>query len=54
VRSRIDPRALRPLLEPAQQRGLDIVTFTRPPVLDGEIRGRWYEPSASAQKATVT
>jgi hypothetical protein len=37
----IDPRAVRPVLDEAQQRGLDQVTFTEPPVLRGRIEGRW-------------
>src|SRR5207244_4874308 len=39
IASTIDLRAVRPLLEANQQRALDYVTFTQPPVLDAEIRG---------------
>jgi AsmA-like C-terminal region len=53
VRSQIDPRAFRQFLPPNQQRGLDIITFTKPPVIEGEIRGRWYEPERISAKATV-
>jgi len=42
VRSRIDPRALRPLLEPASQRALGLFEFTAPPALAGEVWGRWH------------
>ncbi|HZL43855.1 MAG TPA: AsmA-like C-terminal region-containing protein [Verrucomicrobiae bacterium] len=43
VRSTIDLNALRPLFTPRQQRAFDQVTFSRPPMIDGEIWGRWYE-----------
>ncbi len=43
VHSTIDVHALRPLLGTNEQRGLDLVTFTRPPVIDGEVWGRWYD-----------
>ena len=38
--SSIDLRAFRPLLTAPQQRGLDLVEFTQPPVIDGEVWGR--------------
>ena len=53
VHSTIDVRAFRPLLETNQQRGFDLVTFTQPPVVKGEIRGRWFEHERIAGKATV-
>lgn len=42
VRSGIDPRALRPLLEPASQRALGMFEFTSPPVIAGDVWGRWH------------
>jgi hypothetical protein len=43
VDSTIDPKAVRPLLEdPEQQRVLDSLEFTEPPVIRGDIWGRWY------------
>ena len=41
VRSTVDVGALRPVLEPAERSVLDLFTFTQPPFLDAEIRGRW-------------
>ncbi len=53
IHSTMDVRAFRPLLEPNQQRGFDLISFTQPPVVDGEIRGRWYEHERLTGKATV-
>jgi hypothetical protein len=53
IRSTLDMRAFRPLLETNQQRGLDFVTFTLPPVVEGEIWGRWYEHDRIGAKGTV-
>jgi hypothetical protein len=53
IHSTIDLRALRPLLEPAQQRGLDLVGFNQPPEIEGEIWGRWYEPERIGARARV-
>ena len=38
-----DPMAIHSWLEPAQQRGLDLVEFTTPPHFDVEMWGRWHE-----------
>ena len=43
IDSTLDVRFLRPLLEPDQQQGFDLVTFTEPPMIDLEIWGRWHE-----------
>ena len=42
VHSTIDVKALRPLLEEKEQRAFDQIEFTSPPVVDGEIWGRWH------------
>jgi hypothetical protein len=42
IHSTLDLRALRPLLTTNLQRGFDLVTFTTPPVIDGEVWGRFY------------
>ena len=39
--STADPRAVRPLLTPEQQHGFDLLTLSQPPLVDGEIWGRW-------------
>jgi hypothetical protein len=41
LHSSVDVGALRPALGPAEQRVLDLFTFTQPPFLDAEIHGRW-------------
>jgi hypothetical protein len=53
IHSTIDLRALHPLLDANQQRGLDAFTFTQPPVIDAEIWGRWNDPGQAAIKARV-
>jgi hypothetical protein len=40
LHSTADPRAVRPLLTPGQQRGFDLVTLSQPPLIDGELWGR--------------
>ena len=41
VISRIDPGALRPLLDPKAQKAFDLFDFTAPPLVTGDVRGRW-------------
>jgi AsmA-like protein len=53
IRSSIDPHAIRPLFETNQQRAFDLVSFGQPPVVDGEVRGRWYEPERISATARV-
>ena len=43
IRGTFDPRALKPLLSTDELRGLDHFTFTTPPVLDGDLWGRFFE-----------
>ena len=43
IDSTVDVRALRPLLEAEEQKGLDYFTFTQPPSLEAEIRGNWHD-----------
>jgi hypothetical protein len=51
--STINVRVLRPLLEPAAQREFDLLSFTKTPVMDGEVWGRWREPERTGIKAHV-
>jgi len=44
VHSTVDPRWVRPLLASPQQAGLDLFTFTHPPVVEGEVWGRRHAP----------
>jgi hypothetical protein len=53
LHSTIDPLALRPLFETNQQRALDLVTFTQPPAVDGELWGRWYDHDLIGGRATL-
>ncbi len=41
IRSTIDPRALAPILSPAQQRALDFFVLSDPPRIEGDLWGRW-------------
>ena len=43
IRGTFDPNALTPLLSTNELRGLDHFTFTTPPVLDGELWGRFFD-----------
>ncbi len=45
ILSTIDPGALRPLLGTNAAQGLDIVSFSEPPIIEAEILGRSQEPS---------
>jgi hypothetical protein len=53
IGSTLDLRVLRPLLEPGQQKGLDFLTFTGPPVIDAEIWGRWHDPERTGIRGRV-
>jgi hypothetical protein len=53
IESTIDVQALRPLLESNQLRHFDLVGFTQPPHLNGEIWGRWHERDLVGFKGTV-
>jgi hypothetical protein len=54
VRSSVDPKILRPLLDADGQEGMDDFVFSEPPKVDGEIRGRWRDNSSLGFKAHVT
>ena len=53
IASTLNPAIVRPLLEPQQQRGLDLFTFTQSPYINGEIWGRWHDPERTGFKARV-
>lgn len=53
IHSAIDPGALRPMLEPKEQRVLDYIEFSAPPVVDAEIWGRWHERDLTRIKAQI-
>lgn len=53
VHSTIDIRALRPLLNPEQRHALSLLTLSRPPVLDGEVWGRYEDDPRIGIKGRV-
>jgi len=53
-RSTIDPMALRPLLETNQQRGLDLFTFAKPPLVEAEVWGRWRDEDLLGMRGKVS
>ncbi len=53
LRSTIDVKALEPLLKTNNGRGLDIVEFTQPPLVAGEVWGRWYQPELIRFRGSV-
>jgi hypothetical protein len=53
IHSTIHPLALKPLLETNQHRIYDIVGFSEPPVIDGEIWGRWYDHASIGARARI-
>jgi hypothetical protein len=53
IASTLNPTIIRPLLEPQQQRGLDLFSFTQSPHINGEIWGRWHAPERTTFKARV-
>jgi hypothetical protein len=54
LHSTIDPQALRPLLDANQLHAFDYFALSQPPVVDGEIRGRWHNRETINGKAHVT
>lgn len=52
--STIDPHALRPFVPPNQQRGFDMFHITEPPLVEGEVWGRWHYPDEIHATARVT
>ncbi|HVM50080.1 MAG TPA: AsmA-like C-terminal region-containing protein [Candidatus Acidoferrum sp.] len=54
LRSSMDVRALRPALTPGAQTVLDLFTFTTPPLLEAEARGRWDDLTALGARAHVS
>jgi len=53
ISSTLDVRVLRPLLDPGLQRGLDLFTFTEPPVIGVEIWGHGHEPERTGIKGRI-
>jgi hypothetical protein len=53
IHSTMDLQALRPLLSTNAQRGFDLFTFTTPPVIDGEVWGRFNAAERTGGRAQV-
>lgn len=53
VQARLDPNALRPLLDAQAQRGLAFFQLSQPPWVDGRIWGRWRAPERTGFAARV-
>jgi len=51
--STVDPAAVRSLLGTNGQRGLDYFVFTAPPVVDGEVWGRWRDNESVGVRGRV-
>ena len=53
IRSTLNPEALRPLLGGNERRGFDIAHFNQPPLIEGEVWGRWYDEALLGIRARV-
>src|SRR5437867_9699 len=53
VESTIDLKAVRSVLESNQLKHFDLINFSEPPHLQGEIWGRWHEPELVGFKGAV-
>ncbi len=53
IHSSIDPRAVLPLLDAGVRRGFDLCEFGAPPVVDGELWGRWYDHESVGFRGSV-
>ncbi|HKS36005.1 MAG TPA: AsmA-like C-terminal region-containing protein [Verrucomicrobiae bacterium] len=54
VRSQMDPLALKPMFGEKASRAFDLFEFTTPPLIEGEVSGRWREPDTIAATAAVS
>ncbi len=53
VHSTMDVKAVRPLLQTNEQRALDLVEFTGPPLVDAEVWGHWHDVKQIGVRAHV-
>ncbi|HWD93083.1 MAG TPA: AsmA-like C-terminal region-containing protein [Verrucomicrobiae bacterium] len=53
LHSTIDPLALRPLLSTNQQRVFEYFSLSRPPIVDGEVWGKWHDHERIHARARV-
>ena len=53
IRSRIDPKAIKPIIAASAHDELDLFSFEQPPLIEGEVRGRWRSPELLAVRASL-
>jgi hypothetical protein len=53
LRSAIDPQAILPLFDAEVRRGFELCEFGQPPVVQGEMWGRWYAPETIGFRGQV-
>lgn len=53
LHSAIDPRAVLPLLDAGVRRGFDLCEFGAPPVVNGELWGRWFDHESIGFRGSV-
>ncbi|KAB2653504.1 MAG: hypothetical protein DVB33_02930 [Verrucomicrobia bacterium] len=53
LHSAVDPRVVLPLLDEGVGRGFDLCEFGVPPVVDGELWGRWYDHKSIGFRGSV-
>ena len=54
VRSQIFPEAIKPLFPSAAMEGFDLVKFQTPPLIEGDLSGRWRSPDRIGFDARVS
>ena len=53
INSTVDPKALRDLVPPEAQPGMDAFIFTQPPAIEADVWGHWHDPSLIGVTAHV-
>jgi hypothetical protein len=53
LHSSIDPQVVLPLLDAGVRRGFDLCEFGVPPVIEGELWGRWFDPESIGFRGAV-
>jgi hypothetical protein len=53
LHSSIDPQVVLPLFDAEVRRGFDLCEFGQPPVIEGELWGRWFDPESIGFRGAV-
>ncbi|TSA40435.1 MAG: hypothetical protein D4R57_01770 [Verrucomicrobiales bacterium] len=53
IHSTIDPQAVMPLFDAEMRRGFELCEFGVPPVIDGELWGRWYDHESVGFRGSI-